>query len=278
MASGNATASFRTPLAALGTYTIRASDPAKTTATTLLRVIPRINLSEFSGDPGKEFRVYFYGYAPDDQVEVRLYSLDGATYQVIGTTTVAGNGRGTMLVTIPVWLRGGRAHDPGQRDRCRAQHLDQLHRDPGAVPAFAVEVVEQVQRHGRRDHDRLCAERHGHAVVAGWADAGPGDDRWGRECGDHVSGRRSIRSGTTRDGDRWGRAHRRGDAAGDPADQAERVLGRGRKPDPGLLLRLLAGRAGRDQVVRAGRDDVRGAEDRDDRGQRAGLDADRHSG
>ena len=31
--SGNATASFRTPLAALGTYTIRASDPARTTAT-----------------------------------------------------------------------------------------------------------------------------------------------------------------------------------------------------------------------------------------------------
>ena len=105
--SGNATASFRTPLVALGTYTIRASDPAKTTATTLLRVIPRMNLSEFSGDPGKEFRVYFYGYAPGDQVEVRLYSLDGAAYQVIGTTTVAGNGRGTMLVTIPYGSEAG---------------------------------------------------------------------------------------------------------------------------------------------------------------------------
>ena len=104
--SGNATASFRTPLVALGTYTIRASDPAKTTATDLLRV-SGINLSEFSGDPGKEFRVYFYGYAPGDQVEVRLYSLDGAAYEVIGTTTVAGNGRGSMLVTIPYGSEAG---------------------------------------------------------------------------------------------------------------------------------------------------------------------------
>jgi hypothetical protein len=99
--SGNATARFRTPLAALGTYTIKAQDPAKTTATDLLRVIPRINLNEFSGDPGKEIRVYYYGYAPGDQVEVRFYSLDGATYEVIGTVTIAANGRGTSLVTIP---------------------------------------------------------------------------------------------------------------------------------------------------------------------------------
>jgi hypothetical protein len=105
--SGNATARFRTPLAALGTYTIKAQDPAKTTATDLIRVIPRINLNEFSGPPGKEIRVYYYGYAPEDQVEVRFYSLDGATYEVIGTVTVAANGRGTSLVTIPYAAEAG---------------------------------------------------------------------------------------------------------------------------------------------------------------------------
>ena len=64
-------------------------------------MIPRINLSDFDGYPGDTTRVYFYGYGPKDQVEVRLDSLDGATYQVIGTTTIADNGRGTMVVTIP---------------------------------------------------------------------------------------------------------------------------------------------------------------------------------
>jgi protein involved in polysaccharide export with SLBB domain len=105
--SGKATASFRTPLVALGTYTIRASDPAKTTATSLLRVIPRINLSTFAGDPGTATQVYFYGYGPGDEVEVRFYSLDGATYQVIGTTTIADNGRGTVAVTIPYGSQAG---------------------------------------------------------------------------------------------------------------------------------------------------------------------------
>jgi hypothetical protein len=66
-----------------------------------LRVIPRINLNDFSGPPGKEIRVYYYGYAIGDQVEVRFYSLDGSTYSVIGTVTIKENGRGTSLVTIP---------------------------------------------------------------------------------------------------------------------------------------------------------------------------------
>jgi hypothetical protein len=105
--SGNATANFRTPLAALGTYTIKAQDPVRTTATDLIRVIPRMNLNEFSGKPGDPIRVYFYGYGAGDQVEVRWYSLDGSTYEVIGTTTVAANGRGDTLVTIPYASEAG---------------------------------------------------------------------------------------------------------------------------------------------------------------------------
>ncbi len=106
--SGNATASFRTPLVALGTYTIRASDPAKTTATSLLRVIPRINLNEFSGIQGESnIRVYYYGYAPGDQVELRWYSLDGSTYQVVSTVTIADNGRGTGLFMVPYGTEPG---------------------------------------------------------------------------------------------------------------------------------------------------------------------------
>lgn len=99
--AGHGTVGFRTPLVALGTYTVLARDAAGNSATDLLRVIPRINLNEQTGFPGDQIRVYFYGFAPDDQVEVKWYALDGSTYEVLGVVTIADNGRGTKLVTIP---------------------------------------------------------------------------------------------------------------------------------------------------------------------------------
>jgi hypothetical protein len=100
-AAGNGIARFRMPLAALGTYTVLARDSAGNSATDLLRVIPRINLNEDSGYPGTVIRVYFYGFEAGDQVEVQWYDLGGSSFDVIGTVTVAENGRGTSLVTIP---------------------------------------------------------------------------------------------------------------------------------------------------------------------------------
>jgi hypothetical protein len=105
--TGRATVSFRTPLAALGTYTVLARDTANNSATALLRVIPRINLNETAAYPGTVVRVYFYGFAPDERVEVQWFASAGAEPEVLGVARIAENGRGTVLVTIPLLAEPG---------------------------------------------------------------------------------------------------------------------------------------------------------------------------
>ena len=96
---GAAIATFRTPLVPLGNYTVRATDSAGNTDTAVLRVIPRVNLNEHEGAAGEVIRTYFYGYSPGNRIEIRWY--EGTSYDVLGTVTVADNGRATKLVTIP---------------------------------------------------------------------------------------------------------------------------------------------------------------------------------
>jgi parallel beta-helix repeat protein len=100
-ANGNATASFRTPLVPYGTYTVRASDSAGHSATDTLRVIPRVLLApDSSGQGGTVVRIYYYGYIPGNRVEAWFYT--GTSHEVIGSAvTIAANGRGTRLITIP---------------------------------------------------------------------------------------------------------------------------------------------------------------------------------
>jgi hypothetical protein len=103
---GAANATFRTPLVPLGSYTVRATDTAGNTDTTVLRVIPRVNLNEHEGAAGIVIRTYFYGFSPGNKIEIRWY--EGASFQVLGFTTIADNGRGTRLVTIPAGASEGR--------------------------------------------------------------------------------------------------------------------------------------------------------------------------
>ncbi|HQY31453.1 MAG TPA: hypothetical protein PK691_09205, partial [Thermomicrobiales bacterium] len=100
-ADGTATTSFRTPLVPLGNYTVTASNSSGDIATTTLRVIPRILLNETKGEAGMSIRVYFYGFAPDDKVEVRFWNTAGTSSQLLTTITIANNGRGTKVVNVP---------------------------------------------------------------------------------------------------------------------------------------------------------------------------------
>jgi hypothetical protein len=93
---------FKTPLAPLGDFRVRATDSAGTPITAPFRVIPRIKLNEDSGKAGSDIRVYFYGFSPGDQVEIKWYTgASDGPFEVLGTLTIADNGRGSMVVTIP---------------------------------------------------------------------------------------------------------------------------------------------------------------------------------
>jgi len=100
--SGNATASFRTPLVPYGDYTVTAKDSDGNSADAPLRVIPRIMLApDDSGPVGFRFRVYLYGFSPGNQVQVRWYDANGATYHTLGTLTIADNGRASKIFYVP---------------------------------------------------------------------------------------------------------------------------------------------------------------------------------
>jgi hypothetical protein len=98
---GNATTTFRTPLSPLGDYIVRASNSQGESAVAQLRVIPRILLNEVEGEAGDDIRVYFYGFAPGDQVEVRFWNEAETSSVKLTTITIASNGRGSKVVTIP---------------------------------------------------------------------------------------------------------------------------------------------------------------------------------
>ncbi|HRA47455.1 MAG TPA: hypothetical protein PK819_05230, partial [Thermomicrobiales bacterium] len=100
-ADGKATVVFRTPLSPLGDYIVRASNSQGESATAGLRVIPRVLLNETSGEAGMKIRIYFYGFAPGDQVEVRFWNEAETSSKVLTTITIASNGRGTKVVYIP---------------------------------------------------------------------------------------------------------------------------------------------------------------------------------
>jgi parallel beta-helix repeat protein len=99
--SGNATAAFRTPLVPLGNYTVTATGGSASASTTL-RVIPRIMIApDTSGPVGFRFRVYFYGFVPGNRVQVQWYNTAGTSFDVMGTITIADNGRGTQVFFVP---------------------------------------------------------------------------------------------------------------------------------------------------------------------------------
>jgi lysophospholipase L1-like esterase len=101
-AAGAITLGFRTPLEPLGDYTIMARDSAGNTVTAQFRVIPRIMLNPESGSPETRLRVTFYGFAPNDRIEVRWHvgSTTSSSYKVVKTITVADNGRASTLLPI----------------------------------------------------------------------------------------------------------------------------------------------------------------------------------
>jgi plastocyanin len=100
--SGKASGTFRTPLSPLGNYKVTAKDANGKTASTTLRVIPRIMLAPADEGPvGTVFRVYFYGFSPGDVVKIRWYAPDGVSFQVLATVEIADNGRASKLVTVP---------------------------------------------------------------------------------------------------------------------------------------------------------------------------------
>jgi hypothetical protein len=99
--AGNAVITFRTPLYPLGNYLVTGTDGSGHIAGATLRVIPRIKLTEYSGETGSRIRVYFYGFSPGEQVEIKWYELDGTTFEVLKTVTIADNGRASALIDIP---------------------------------------------------------------------------------------------------------------------------------------------------------------------------------
>ena len=99
--AGTGAAMFRTPLVPYGTYRIAARDPSGNIASASLSVIPRILLNESEGPTTTRLRVYLYGFKAGEHVEVRWYTSDGSSYEVITTLGIAADGRGSSLVTIP---------------------------------------------------------------------------------------------------------------------------------------------------------------------------------
>lgn len=92
--NGKVATGFRTPLDPLGDYKVTVADQHGKKASTMLRVIPRILVGLDSVGPvGDIYRVYFYGFAPGDTVEVKWYNSSQTSYQVVTTLTVADNGR-----------------------------------------------------------------------------------------------------------------------------------------------------------------------------------------
>ena len=103
---GSARLTFRTPLEsflAIG-YVITARDAEGESATATLRVIPRISLAPTAEGPTTtRLRVYFYGFSPNEKIDVRWHSgpTNASGFVVIKTLTVASTGRASSIVVIP---------------------------------------------------------------------------------------------------------------------------------------------------------------------------------
>jgi hypothetical protein len=102
-ASGAASLAFNVPLAVFGEHTVTLRDAEGRADSATYRVIPRILLNETSGSTDARLRVYFYGFAAGERVEVRWHETDstGSDYEVLTVITVASNGRASSLIDIP---------------------------------------------------------------------------------------------------------------------------------------------------------------------------------
>ncbi|MCC6790708.1 MAG: peptidoglycan DD-metalloendopeptidase family protein [Thermomicrobiales bacterium] len=109
-AGGRLTLRFRTPLEPVGDYTVTAKGAGNRDDTAILRVSPRIMLNETEGPAETRLRVYFYGFGPNEEIEVRWHTNNStsSSYDVVQRITVADNGRASALVPIP---RGESAGD-----------------------------------------------------------------------------------------------------------------------------------------------------------------------
>lgn len=99
-ADGSAVIRFRVPLAVYGYHDVSLHDTQGRFASATFKVIPRILLNETSGPIDTKLRVYFYGFASGEQVEVRWYQTS-TSYVVLTRITIASNGRGSSLIQIP---------------------------------------------------------------------------------------------------------------------------------------------------------------------------------
>jgi hypothetical protein len=99
--AGNGSALFRTPLAPLGDHVVRATDEEGNLATDVLRVIPRIALSQESGQAGETIRITMYGFASGEQVDIQWSTDADSDFDTLATVTIAEDGRGSAKVTIP---------------------------------------------------------------------------------------------------------------------------------------------------------------------------------
>ena len=104
---GAGQALFRTPLAVFGNHTVSAIGTPGGNASATLRVTPRIKLTAASGPENTTLRVYLYGFAANERVEIQWARHGQSSYTVLKTLTIASNGRATSLITVP------QGSDPG---------------------------------------------------------------------------------------------------------------------------------------------------------------------
>jgi hypothetical protein len=80
---------------------VTAEDAAGRTAMTQLGVIPRVSLSAQEVPAGTEVQVDLSGFAADEAVELLLEDRDDGAAVVVGSATVAEDGRVSVVVSIP---------------------------------------------------------------------------------------------------------------------------------------------------------------------------------
>ena len=98
--NGRATIQFRAPLDVFGTHLVTGRDGNGLTGEATLRIIPRILLNVTSGPAGTQIRVYYYGFASGEKVDVQWYTTS-TKIKVLTTVTIASNGRGSVLIRVP---------------------------------------------------------------------------------------------------------------------------------------------------------------------------------
>ena len=91
---------FRTPLYPLGNYLVTGTDGSGHIAGVTLGD-PADQADRVLGRNRKPDPVLLYGFSPGEKVEIKWYGLDGTTFEVLKTVTIADNGRASTLIDIP---------------------------------------------------------------------------------------------------------------------------------------------------------------------------------